>query len=48
MAIMRTVETPEERRDRMRLETQLKRKQNADDDVAVDKMIRENIKLHGA
>lgn len=45
---MRTVETPEGRSDRLLLEAQLKRKRKADDEIAVDKMIRENIKLHGA
>jgi hypothetical protein len=46
--IPRRPETDEERGERMRLEMELKRKSKAAEELAVDKMIRENIRLHGA
>ena len=46
--IPRRLETDEERGDRLRLELELKRKERAAEESAVDKMIRENIRLHGA
>ena len=44
----RRSETDDERGDRLRLEAELKRQQKAAEESAVDRMIRENIKLHGA
>ena len=45
--IPRKAETDEERGERMRLEMELRRKNKAAEELAVDKMIRENIRLHG-
>lgn len=46
--IPRRPETDEERDERLRLELELNRKNRAAEESAVDKMIRENIRLHGA
>jgi hypothetical protein len=46
--ISRRLETVEQRGDRLRLELELKRKDRAAEESAVDRMIRENIRLHGA
>lgn len=46
--IPRRPETDEERGERLCLELELKRKNRAAEESAVDKMIRENIRLHGA
>lgn len=46
--IPRRLETDEEKGDRLHLELELKRKNKAAEESAVDRMIRENIRLHGA
>ena len=47
MRKQRKLETPEERRERLKLEARQKERQEADDEVAVDRMIRQNIELYG-
>jgi hypothetical protein len=44
----RKLEAPEERRQRLMQEAQVKSDKLAADDVAVDRMIRRNIEQHGA
>ena len=47
MRKQRKLETPEERRERLKLEARQKERQEADDEAAVDRMIRQNIELYG-
>lgn len=47
MRKQRKLETPEERKQRLMRETQLKSDSLAADDIAVDRMIRRNIEQHG-
>lgn len=46
--ICRRLETEEERGARLRSELELTRQHRAAEEAAIDKMIRENIRLHGA
>jgi flagellar biosynthesis chaperone FliJ len=48
MRKQRTLEAPEERKQRLMQETQVKREQVAADEVAVHRMIRRNIEQFGA
>ena len=47
MRKQRKLETAEERRERLKLEARQKERQEADDEAAVDRMIRQNIELYG-
>lgn len=48
MRKQRTVESPEDRQQRLIREAQLKRDEIAADDAAVDRMIRRNLEQYGA
>lgn len=41
-------ESPEERDERLKLEARRKNEEIAADDAAIDRLIRENIRMHGA
>ena len=47
MRIKRAPETASEREDRLRLETQRKKEMVEAEDVAIDNLIRENVRLFG-
>ena len=47
MRKQRKLETPEERRERLKLEAQRKEHDEAEGEAAVDRMIRQNIELYG-